>query len=105
MATRERPGLSSAPTELIGPPAPPPAEPPSDREHWPWLLVLLVRVIARLAAAWYATRDSTGSAGPVTVQTTVAAEPTTAAATTTAPTTTAPPQTAVVPDLVGQSGG
>jgi len=41
----------------------------------------------------------------VTVQTTVAAEPTTAAATTTAPTTTAPPQTAVVPDLVGQSGG
>jgi len=109
MSTRERPGLSSAPTELIGPPAPPPAEPPSDRELWPWLLVLLVLVIAGLAAAWYATRDSTGSAGPVTVQTTVAArstpKPTTTAPATTAPTTTAPPQTAVVPDLVGQSGG
>jgi len=100
MSTRERPGLSSAPTELIGPPAPPPAEPPSDREIWPWLLVLLVLVIAGLAAAWYATRDSNSATGPVTVQTTVTAQP----ATTTAPTTTAPPQTVVVPDLVGQGG-
>src|SRR5580765_4075463 len=104
MATRERPGLSSAPTELIGPPAPP-AEPPPDRELWPWLLVLFVLVIAGLAAVWYATRDSTGAAGPVTVQTTVAAQPATTAATTTAPTPAAPPRTVVVPDLVGQSGG
>jgi beta-lactam-binding protein with PASTA domain len=114
MATRERPGLSSAPTELIGPPAPPPAEPepPPDRELWPWLLVLSVLVIAGLAAVWYATRDSTGAAGPVTVQTTVAAQPATTvaaqpattAATTTARTTAAPPRAVVVPDLVGQNG-
>ena len=106
MGTRERPGLSSAPTELIGPPAPPPAEPepPPDREFWAWLLVLSVLVIAGLAAVWYATRDSTGAAGPVTVQTTVAAQPATTAATTTAPTTTSPPRTVVVPDLVGQNG-
>ena len=103
MATRERPGLSSAPTELIGPPAPP-VEPPPDRELWPWLLVLFVLVIAGLAAVWYATRDSTGAAGPVTVQTTVAAQPATTAATTTAPTPAAPPRTVVVPDLVGQNG-
>jgi PASTA domain len=106
MSTQERPGLSSAPTELIGPPAPPPAEPPPDRELWPWLLVLLVLVIAGLAAAWYATRDSGTAAGPVTVQTTVAArstpKPSTTAPATTAPTTTAPPQIVVVPDLVGQ---
>ena len=67
MATRERPDLSSAPTELIGPPAPPPAEPPPDRELRPWLLVLSVLVIAALAAVWYATRNSAGAAGPVTV--------------------------------------
>lgn len=104
MATRERPGLSSAPTELIGPPVPPPAEPPPDRELWPWLLVLFVLVIAGLAAVWYATRGSSSAAGPVTVQTTVAARPATTAATTTASTATAPPQKVVVPDLVGQSG-
>jgi serine/threonine-protein kinase len=112
MSTQERPGLSSARTELIGPPAPPPAEPPPGRELWPWLLVLLVLVIAGLAAAWYATRDSGTAAGPVTVQTTVAARstpkptttaPATAAPATTAPTTTAAPVTVVVPDLVGQS--
>ncbi len=111
MSTQERPGLSSARTELIGPPAPPPAEPPPGRELWPWLLVLLVLVIAGLAAAWYATRDSGTSARPVTVQTTAAARPTpkptttapaTTANATTAPTTTAAPVTVVVPDLVGQ---
>lgn len=104
MATRERPAGPTATTELIGPPAPAPDEPPPGRELWPWLLVLLVLVIAGLAAVWYATRDTTSASGPVTVQTTVAAKPKPIRQhTTTAPTTTAQPQTVVVPDLIGQS--
>jgi serine/threonine-protein kinase len=106
MATRGRPVDPvdpAAPTELIGPPS----EPPPDRELWPWLLVLLILVVAALAAVWYATRDTGGASGqPVTVQTTVAAGPKPKPVqqqTTTAPTTTAQPQTVVVPDLVGQT--
>src|SRR3954452_12897929 len=106
MATRERPAGPASPTELIGPPVPPPEAPPPGRELWPWLLVLLVLVIAGLAAAWYATKDKGSSAGPVTVQTTVAAKPKAKAKpvkhTTTAATTTQV-RTVVVPDLVGQS--
>jgi eukaryotic-like serine/threonine-protein kinase len=107
MVTREGPDPATAPTELLGPPSgPPPEEPPPDRQFWPWLVVLLVLVLAGLAAAWYATRDSGTTAGPVTVQTTVAAKPRTNPAqqqTTTAPATTTEPQTVVVPDLIGQS--
>jgi eukaryotic-like serine/threonine-protein kinase len=43
-----------------GPPPPgaPLEEPPPDREVWPWLLVLLVLVLAGLAAAWFATHEA-----------------------------------------------
>jgi PASTA domain-containing protein len=105
MSTRQPPGDTATPTELIGPPAPPPDKPPPDRELWPWLLVLGLLVLAGIAAAWYATRDS-GAARPETAQTTVPhAKPralkkhTTTAATTTRP----QPQTVVVPDLIGQN--
>jgi eukaryotic-like serine/threonine-protein kinase len=100
MTTPPRSSETAAPTELIAPPGPPlpPEEPPPDRELWPWLVVLLVLVLAGLAAAWYATRDSNSSSSPVTVQTTVAAAP---AQPKPKPTTTAVEQV-VVPDIVGQ---
>jgi eukaryotic-like serine/threonine-protein kinase len=43
-----------------GPPPPgaPMEEPPPARELWPWLLVLLVLVLAGLAAAWFIKHDS-----------------------------------------------
>jgi beta-lactam-binding protein with PASTA domain len=52
-----------------GPPLPP-SEPPPDRELWPWLLVLLVLVLAGVAAAYFATRDDK-SARVATATTTV----------------------------------
>jgi serine/threonine-protein kinase len=86
------------------PEEPPPEEPPPERELWPWLLVLLVLVLAGVAAAWYAARDS-GTATPETVQTTVAAAQGKSKParkhTTTA--TTEAVETVVVPGLVGQS--
>src|SRR5207249_4710784 len=77
MAPRERRPGPGAPTELIGggPPMPP-AEPPPRRELWPWLVVLLVLVLAGIAAGWYATRDkSNATPGAQTRLTTVAAAP------------------------------
>ncbi len=40
------------------PPGAPLEEPPPDRSLWPWLLVLLVLVIAGLIGAWLAARDN-----------------------------------------------
>jgi serine/threonine-protein kinase len=102
MAIRERPGDTAAPTELLGPPAPPPDGPPPERELWPWLIVLLVLVLAGLAAVWFATRDS-GSPSSVTVQTTIAAALAKPEPDEQQTTTQAAPSTVVVPDLVGRS--
>ena len=44
---------------LAGPPPGPPVDPPPDRELWPWLLVLLVLVLAGIAVVYFATRDDT----------------------------------------------
>jgi eukaryotic-like serine/threonine-protein kinase len=55
------------PTEPLRPAAEPPPpgapveEPPPDRELWPWLLVLLVLVLAALIGAWLASRHNGGS--------------------------------------------
>jgi beta-lactam-binding protein with PASTA domain len=101
MSTREQPHHTDAPTELLEPPGPPPGEPPPERELWPWLLVLIVLVLAGLAAAWFATRGSGGTASPVTLKKTVAAaraKPKTKPK----PATTQQAKTVVVPDLVGQ---
>ncbi len=74
------------PTAPLPPAAEPPLfgapveEPPPDRELWPWLVVLLVLVIAALVGAWLASRHHGGSpkttGAPVQ---TVAAVPTTKA--------------------------
>jgi eukaryotic-like serine/threonine-protein kinase len=102
MAIRQRPAGSGEPTELIEPPAPP-AEPPPDRELWPWLLVLLLLVVAGLAAAWFAMRDSGSAPAPETVQTTVTAASAKPKAKLKKPTPTPSTTTVVVPDLLGQS--
>ena len=107
MAIKSRPAGLNVPTELISPlpPAEPP-NPPPERELWPWLLVLLLLVIAGLAAAWYATRDSGGASSlPPTRLSTVAsasgkAKPKKRQTT---PTVTAPTVVQVtVPNLLGQ---
>ena len=56
------------PVEL--PPVPPP-EPPPDREIWPWLLVVLVLVLAGIAAVYFATRDDHTRANQVQATQTV----------------------------------
>src|SRR6266536_5487502 len=64
-------------TELYepGPPTPgtPVDAPPPERDLWPWLLVLLVLVLAGLATAWFVTHDSKGARGQQTTVTTVTA--------------------------------
>jgi beta-lactam-binding protein with PASTA domain len=103
MSTRERPRHADAPTELLGPPGAPPEEPPPERELWPWLLVLIVLVLAGLTAAWFATRDSGGTPSPETLTTTVAAAPAKPKAKPKAtPATTQQARTVLVPQLVGQ---
>jgi beta-lactam-binding protein with PASTA domain len=69
------------PTALLPPAADPPPpdapveDPPPERELWPWLVVLLVLVIAALIGAWLAARQNGGSphAAPAPVQTVAAA--------------------------------
>jgi beta-lactam-binding protein with PASTA domain len=66
---------------LPDPPPPPVApleEPPPDRDLWPWLLALLVIVLAGIFGAWLATRHKHENASPATTaarQQTVAAAP------------------------------
>ena len=53
---------------LAGPPPGPPVDPPPDRELWPWLLVLLVLVLAGIAVVYFATRDDTSTHGQASTQ-------------------------------------
>jgi beta-lactam-binding protein with PASTA domain len=81
-------------------PAPPPVEPPPERGLWPWLLVLLVLVLAGIAVVYFATRDDKSqpqAATPAPVP------PTTVpiSSTTTAVRTPAPSARVTVPRLVG----
>src|SRR6478752_4142403 len=72
------------------PPGAPLEEPPPDRELWPWLVVLLVLVLAALIGAWLASRHNGDS--KTTGAQTVAATPGTGAPT---------PARIVVPRVVG----
>ena len=85
------------------PPAPPPGppvEPPPERELWPWLVVLLVLVLAGIAVVYFATRDDKSQSqatSPASLRpTTVPASPTT-----TAVRTPAPSARVTLPRLVG----
>ncbi len=82
------------------PPPGPPVEPPPERELWPWLVVLLVLVLAGIAVVYFATRDDKSqpqAATPAPVPpTTVPASPTR-----TAVRTPAPSARVTVPRLVG----
>ena len=82
------------------PPPGPPVEPPPERELWPWLVVLLVLVLAGIAVVYFATRDDKSqpqATSPASVRpTTVPASPTT-----TAVRTPAPSARVTLPRLVG----
>ena len=82
------------------PPPGPPVEPPPERELWPWLVVLLVLVLAGIAVVYFATRDDKSqpqAATPAPVPpTTVPASPTR-----TAVRTPAPSARVTLPRLVG----
>lgn len=84
----------AAVTEVVEEGALPPAGPPvpPDREIWPWLLGLLLLVLAGLAAAYFATRDDKKEAAPTTTVVSTVVPPTT---TTIAQTTTAVPTATV----------
>ena len=75
-----------------------PEEPPPERELWPWLLVLLVLVLAGIAVAYFATRDDSTTRRQVTTQ--AAVQPGTSPITT-AVRTPAPSVRVTVPRLVG----
>lgn len=78
----------------------PPVGPPPDRDVWPWLLVLLVLVLAGVAAAYFVTRDDDKRAettAPVTTIVTTLTQTTTP--TTTA--TTAPRARVTLANLLG----
>jgi beta-lactam-binding protein with PASTA domain len=112
--SRRRPRTVVAPAEEtaviveeVGPPAPPPLPPgelPSERELWPWMLVLLALVLVGLAAAYFVARDDKKGAKSTTVTTTLAQTVAPAPARTTtpkaAPKPAAPVRTAV-PKLIG----
>ena len=57
------------------PPGAPVEEPPPDRELWPWLVVLLVLVLAALIGAWLASRHNGDSKTTGAPPQTVAAAP------------------------------
>jgi eukaryotic-like serine/threonine-protein kinase len=82
------------------PPPGPPVEPPPERELWPWLLVLLVLVLAGIAVVYFATRDDKSqpqATPPAAVRPTIVP----ARPTTTAVRTPAPSARVTVPRLVG----
>jgi beta-lactam-binding protein with PASTA domain len=81
-----------------GRPPAPPEEPPPTRELWPWLLALLVLVLAGIAVLYFATRDDSTTRRQVT--TPAAVQPGTSP-TTTAVRTPAPSARVTVPRLVG----
>jgi beta-lactam-binding protein with PASTA domain len=77
-----------------------PEEPPPERELWPWLLAVLVLVLAGIAVVYFATRDDTTR---VQVTTQAAVQPRTPSPNpaTTAGRTPAPSGRVTVPRLVG----
>jgi beta-lactam-binding protein with PASTA domain len=85
-----------------GPPPGPPVEPPPDRELWPWLLVLLVLILAGIAIVYFATRNDTSTARQASTQA-VVVQPRTAPSRSTTPAlrSRAPLARVSVPRLVG----
>jgi beta-lactam-binding protein with PASTA domain len=62
----EEPTASLPPVEEPPLPGAPIEEPPPDRELWPWLLVLLVLVLAALLGAWLASRHGKNTSNDTT---------------------------------------
>jgi beta-lactam-binding protein with PASTA domain len=75
-AVAEQTAVTLEEVRPVGPPPMPPSEPPPDREIWPWLLALLVFVLAGIAALYFGTRDDHKSRRATTpTQTVVQATP------------------------------